>query len=130
MDPDNTDINEAGCWDPKTETLTLTINGEEVTMTWQAWANSMIGTGKYAEADNETKLTITALLETKYLEKYYRIPLAGTTICSMLSYQLDYYTQEYNFAYGFGGSRLMKFNYDDAEWAKYVKDNDGKLSYE
>ena len=130
MDPDNTDINEAGCWDPKTETLTLTINGEEVTMTWQAWSNSMIGTGKYAEADNETKLTITALLETKYLEKYYRIPLAGTTICSMLSYQLDYYTQEYNFAYGFGGSRLMKFNFDDAEWAKYVKDNDGKLSYE
>ncbi len=130
MDPDNTDINEAGCWDPKTETLTLNINGEEVTMTWQAWSNSMIGTGKYAEADNETKLTITALLETKYLEKYYRIPLAGTTICSMLSYQLDYYTQEYNFAYGFGGSRLMKFNYDDAEWAKFVKDNDGKLSYE
>ncbi len=130
MDPDNTDINEAGCWDPKTENLTLTINGEEVTMTWQAWSNCMIGTGKYANADFETKLDILSTLETKYLEKYYRIPLAGTTICSMLSYQLDYYTQEYNFAYGFGGSRLMKFNYDDAEWAQFVDEQGGTLSYE
>ncbi len=130
MDPDNTDINEAGCWDPRTETLTLTVDGEEVTMTWQAWSNCMIGTGKYADADFETKLDILSMLETKYLEKYYRIPLAATTICSMLSYQLDYYTQEYNFAYGFGGSRLMKFNYDDAEWAQYIADQGGKLSYE
>ncbi len=130
MDPDNTDINEAGCWDPTTEELTLTVNGEEVTMTWQKWANCMIGTGKYANADFDTKLDITAMLETKYLEKYYRIPLAATTICSMLSYQLDYYTQEYNFAYGFGGSRIMKFNYSDAEWAEFVAENGGKLSYE
>ena len=130
MDPDNTPINEAGCWDPKTEELTLTVNGEEVTMTWQAWSNCMIGTGKYAEADFETKLDILSMLETKYLERYYRIPLAGTTICSMLSYQLDYYTQEYNFAYGFGGSRLMKFNYNDAEWAAYVAEQGGTLSYE
>ena len=130
MDPDNTDINEAGCWDPKTEELTLTINGEEVTMTWQAWSNCMIGTGKYANADFDTKLDITSTLETLYLQKYYRIPLAATTVCSMLSFQLDYYTQEYNFAYGFGGSRLMKFNYDDAEWAAFVAEQGGTLSYE
>ena len=130
MDPDQYDINEAACWDPTTEKLTLTVGGEEVTMTWQEWSNSMMGTGVYAAADNETKLTITSMLETKYLEKYYRIPLAGTTICSMLSYQLNYYTEDYNMAYGFGGSRLMTFTYDDAEWKAYVKDQDGKLSYE
>jgi len=129
-DTDQYDINEAGCWDPATENLTLTINGEEVTMTWKEWSNCMIGTGKYANADFDTKLDILSAMETKYLEKYYRIPLAGTTICSMLSYQLDYYTQEYNFAYGFGGSRIMKFNYDDAEWAAFVAENGGKLSYE
>jgi oligopeptide transport system substrate-binding protein len=130
MDPDQYDINEAACWDPTTEELTLTVGGEEVTMTWQEWSNSMMGTGVYVSADNETKLTITSMLETKYLEKYYRIPLAGTTICSMLSYQLSYYTEEYNMAYGFGGSRLMTFAYDDAEWAAFVKEQGGKLSYE
>ena len=129
-DPDQYDINEAGCWDPRTEELTLTVEGKEVTMTWQAWSNCMIGTGAYANADFATKLDILSAMETAYLQKFYRIPLAGTTICSMLSYQLDYYTQEYNFAYGFGGSRLMKFNYDDAEWAQYVADQGGKLSYE
>ena len=130
MDPDEYDINEAGCWDPRTETFTIKVKGEDVTMTWQEWSKCMIGTGKFANEDFETKLDILSTLETAYLEKYYRIPLAATTICSMLSYQLDYYTQEYNFAYGFGGSRLMKFNYDDAEWAQYVADQGGKLSYE
>ncbi len=130
MDPDQYDINEAACWDPTTETITLTVGGKEVTKTWQEWSNSMMGTGEFANADNETKLTITSMLETKYLEKYYRIPLAGTTICSMLSYQLNYYTEEYNMAYGFGGSRLMTFQYDDQEWKDYVKSNKGKLSYE
>jgi hypothetical protein len=24
----------------------------------------------------------------------------------------------------------MKFNYDDAEWAKFIEDNGGNLSYE
>jgi oligopeptide transport system substrate-binding protein len=130
MDPDQYDINEAACWNPKTEKLTLTVAGKEVTMTWQEWSNSMIGNGQFAGADNATKLAITSMLETKYLEKYYRIPLCATTICSMLSYQLNYYTETYNMAYGFGGLRLMTYNYDDAEWAAFVKEQGGKLSYE
>ncbi len=130
FDPSQYDINEGACWDPTKEELTLTIGGEEVTMTWQAWGNSMIGTGKYAQADFETQLTITSMLETKFLEKYYRIPLAGTTICSMMSDQFDYYTNNYNLAYGFGGSRLMKVNYNNSEWAKYVKSQGGELDYE
>ena len=130
FDPDQYSINESACWDPKTEKLTLTVNGESVTMTWQEWGNSMIGTGKYAEADFETKLDITSMLETKFLEKYYRIPLAGTTICSMLSYQFNYYTENYNLAYGFGGSRLMSVTYDDAEWAAVVAEQGGTVDYE
>jgi hypothetical protein len=90
----------------------------------------MIGTGKYANADFETKLDITSMLETKFLEKYYRIPLAGTTICSMLSYQFNYYTDEYNMAYGFGGSRIMTATYDDYEWNKFVAKQGGNVDYE
>ena len=130
FDPDQYAINEAACWNPKTEKLTLNINGENVTMTWQEWGNSMIGTGKYADADFETKLDITSMLETKFLEKYYRIPLAGTTICSMLSYQFNYYTENYNLAYGFGGTRLMSATYDDAEWAAVVAEQGGTVDYE
>ena len=129
MDPDQYSINEAANWDPKTEELTLTVNGEEVTMTYQAWSQSMMGTGKFATADFETKLNITAQLEEIYLKKYYRIPLCATTVCTLLSYQVSYYTPDYNIMYGFGGLRLMTYNYDDAAWAKYVADQGGTLKY-
>ena len=129
MDPDQYGVNELGCWDPTTEELTLTVDGKDYTMTWQAWSNSMIGTAEFADDSMETKLEITAMLEEAYLKLYYRIPLAGTTICSLLSYKADYYTQNYNIMYGYGGLRLMKYNYTDAEWAAYVADQGGVLNY-
>ena len=128
-DPDYTSIHEIGSWDPATETLTLTIDGEEVTMTWQAWSNCMTGTGKYANATNETKLQILAAIEENYIKLYHCIPVCATTACSMLSYKMSYYTENYNIMYGFGGMRLLKYNYSDAEWAKYVADQGGTLSY-
>lgn len=129
-DPDQYSINEAGCWDPKTETLTLNVGGEEVTMTWQAWSQCMVGTGSYSGADFATKLNILSQMEEAYLKKYYRIPLAGSTACSMLAYQLSYYTEDYNIMYGFGGLELTHFNYTDAEWAAFVAEEGGTLSYE
>ena len=123
-------IHEAGCWDPSVETLTLNINGEEDTMTWKAWSSCMAGTGKYATADNETKLTILAGMEKAYLEKYYIIPLATTTVCELTSYKTSYYTDNYSIMYGFGGLRLMNFNYTNEEWSDYVSSQGGELNYE
>ena len=129
FDPDEYEINEGGCYDPTVETLTLTIGGAPVTKTYQAWSKSMIGSGEYAFADFQTKLTITAGLEEAFLGKYYRIPLAATTNCSLLSYQADYYTHDYNVMYGYGGLRLMEYAYDDAAWSAYVRGEGGNLSY-
>ena len=122
-------INETACWDPATATLTININGEDVTMTWQDWSRSMIGTGKFASADFDTKLKITATMEEEFLKFYYRIPLCGTTVCSLLSYKADYYTWDYNIMYGFGGLELMSYNYTDAEWDAYVAAQGGTLNY-
>ena len=123
-------IHEIGCWDPAVETLTLNVNGVEDTMTWQAWSGSMAGTGKYANAEFETKLSILAGMEQAYLEKYYIIPLATTTACSLESYKTSYYTQNYSIMYGFGGTRLQTFNYTNDEWAEYVESQGGELNYE
>ncbi len=128
-DPDYTKIHEAGCWDPATEKLTMTVEGEEVTMTWQEWSNSMTGTGPYADASNEVKLEVLSQLEGNYIELYYCIPLCTTTACSMLSYKMSYYTENYSIMYGFGGMRLLKYNYTDAEWTDYVAKNNGTLNY-
>ena len=129
-DPDQYSIHEAGCWDPTTETLTLTVEGEEVTKTWQEWSGCMVGSGDMANKSFETKLQILANMEEAYLNFVYRIPFASTTVCSMLSYQVDYYTADYNIMYGFGGLSLANFNYSDAEWAEFVAEQGGTLSYE
>ena len=129
-DPDQYSINEAGCWDPKTETLTLTVEGEEITKTWQEWSSCMVGSGDLASKSFETKLQILADMEEAYMRFVYRIPLASTTLPQMLSYQCSYYTEEYNIMYDFGGLRLMTFNYTDAEWAEFVAEQGGTLSYE
>ena len=135
MDPDQYEINEAGCWDPTTEKLTLSIDAdqdgtpEEYTMTWQAWSNSMTGTGQFAQSPFEVQLEITAQLEYEFLNKYYRIPLCSTTQCFLLSQQIKYYTETYNIMYSFGGFRLMTYNYNDADWSAYVSSQGGTLNY-
>lgn len=120
MDPDNYSVCEAASYDPKVDTLTLVIDGEAITMTWQEWAKSMIGTGRYALADIEIKLEVAAKLEEAFLKTYYRIPICDITDCVMLSPQCSYYTEDYNVMYGFGGMRLLSYNYDDAEWAAFL----------
>ena len=125
-------INETGCWNPAETELTIQIDelGEEpITMTWQDWSRSMIGDGPFALVDNDIKLKITAIMEEEFLKFYYRIPLCGTTICSLLGYKMDNYTDDYNIMYGFGGFRLMKYNFTDAEWTDYVASVGGTLNY-
>ncbi len=122
-------LHEASCWDPAVEKLTLKVNGEDVTMTWYEWSNSMSGNGAYSTASNEIKLQILADLEENFIEKYYCIPVCTTTACSMLSYKTSNYTENYSIMYGFGGLRLMKYNYTDAEWAEFVTSQNNKLTY-
>lgn len=121
---------ERRSWSPWVETLTLNINGEDVTMTWQDWSRSMIGTGRYSTADFDTKLEVTSQIEKNLIAKYHTIPLASSTSCFMMSYQLDYFTQNYNIMYDFGGLRLYRFNYNDAEWLDYINSQNGALNYE
>lgn len=129
-DPDQYTIHEGACWDPKTETLTIEFDGFEAkTMTWQAWSKALVGDGPFANKSNEIKLKITAILEREFLDKYYRIPLAGSTLSFLLGFQVSYITEEYNIMYDFGGFRLMKFNYTDAAWAKFVQSNGGQIDY-
>ena len=99
-------------------------------MTWQNWSRALIGSGPYAQADNRVKLAITAQLEENFLRKYYRIPLAGSTVCFMQSYQVQNYTDRYSIMYDFGGLRLMTYNYTDSEWADFVAAQRGSLNYQ
>ena len=129
-DTEEYSINEIACWDPSVETLTIEINGQKVTKTWQDWSRALVGTGEYANESFGVKLHVTATMEREFLAKYYRIPLAASCASFLQSYQLSYYTDSYNIMYGFGGLELAVYNYTDAEWADYVTKAGGTLSYE
>ena len=125
-DPDYADpLHEAGCWDPDTEQLTLTVDGQEYTMTWKEWSYSMIGNGIFAGVSVDVKLEILAAMETQYLDKYYAIPLMNTADGYLLSGKVRNYTDRYNVLYGFGGLRLMRYNYSDQQWEEYLRQCDG-----
>lgn len=128
-DPDNNDVHESGCWDPTTEMLTINVDGEDVTMTWQKWSQALSDATSYGSASFEVRLHILATMEEKLLEMYYFIPVCTTTSVVMLSYKQSMYTENYNIMYGYGGNRLMHFNYTDAEWAEYVASQNGSISY-
>lgn len=130
MDPDQYSINEAGCYDPRTEDLTLTVKDIHVTKTWQAWSGSLTGSGEYSSAPTDVKLSILSQLEAAFLETYYRIPLCSSTTCTMLSYQCDYPTEKYNIMYGYGGIRLLRYHYNDGEWASFLKHQKNSVNYE
>ena len=130
LDPEYENLHEGACWSPEKEKLTLTVSGKEVTKTWQEWILSLSGSGEYSRAPVELKLEILASLESGFLSKYYRIPLATSTTSRLLSYQMGYYTDKYSPMYGFGGFRLIEYYYDDREFSEYVRESGGRLRYE
>ena len=112
---------EGGCWDPEKEKLTLTVNGEKMKKTWAWWAQNLCDGGELASLRQEDRLALLATLEQKLLEKYYTIPLATTADCFLLSQKLHCYTDDYNVLYGFGGLRLLQYDYTDAQWQAHLE---------
>ena len=77
----------------------------------------------------EKRLQLIAALEEQVLLSYYSIPLQNSFSASLLSYKMDYITYEYNTFMGYGGIKYAYFNYDDAQWKAFVKEQGGELNY-
>ena len=132
----------AAGWDTTTAMMTFTMkgvgeNGEDITetMSLMDWYNCLNGASgaKYDWSSNgleeSQRLQLIAALETEVLKTYYAVPLANSFSASMLSYKVDYITYEYNTFMGYGGMKYMKYNFDDAEWAKMVAEQKDGLDY-
>lgn len=102
---------------------------EEIEDTVTNWNSSIQADGRYYTASNDIKLTILSAIEVKILEECETFPVAVTSSVTMYSKKINYITTEYNYMYGYGGVRQMKFNYSDEEWNKYVADQGGTLNY-
>ena len=75
------------------------------------------------------RLQLIAALEKEVLKVYYTVPLQNEFSASLISYQMDYITYEYNTFMGYGGIKYMTYNYSDAEWEGQVGRLGGTVDY-
>ena len=80
-------------------------------------------------ADPQVRLTILAGIETQVLGTYNYLPMLQDGSMALLSQQVYYVIEEYNPILGRGGIQYLKYNYNDTEWAAYVAENGGELTY-
>ena len=117
-------------WDTSSTKMTYTMCGKEYTMSLMDWYYCLNGQGdedkNWAEGavSAEDRIGLIAALEKEILSVYYTVPLAYQFSSSLLSYQVEYITREYNTFMGYGGIRYMTYNYDDAEWKEYTSKNE------
>lgn len=79
--------------------------------------------------NDEFRLEVIAGLEKLILTTYYTIPLSYYFSASMISYQVEYISRDYNTFMAYGGLRYMTYKYTDKEWADYVASQGGTLDY-
>jgi ABC-type transport system substrate-binding protein len=119
-------------WDTSSAMLTYTPSEEigEQTMSLISWYACLNGDPSapfnWAEGfvSNDVRLGIIAALEKEILSVYYTVPLQNYYSASLLSYKVDYVTQDYNTFMGYGGIRYMTYNYSDEEWVEASKNLD------
>lgn len=111
--------------------------GEEITLTTRDWFNSL--NGKTSESvcsynwgegycPTEVRLEILAMLEEYALSQYHSIQVANDYTASLTTAKFSYISDTYHTFMGLGGARYIRYNYTDAEWAKFVESHNGDLS--
>ena len=130
---------DAAYFDATTVDMTLKIDGKDLTMNLRQWSDALNGSvveidGKsYNFGDGmvsvETRLEILAAWETAILSQGNYLPVLEDGSMSLLSKQVFYVVEAYNPVMGRGGIAYTKYNFNDTEWAEYVKAEGGELKY-
>lgn len=105
------------------------------TMSMMEWAVALNGGDPknpygLGQTSLENRIKILAGLEKALLEEYCCTPLMYGASASLRSQRVEWLTYEYNKILGWGSTvDYRTYNYTDEEWAKYVKEQGGELSY-
>ncbi|MBQ8320410.1 MAG: hypothetical protein IJX81_05975 [Clostridia bacterium] len=126
-------------YDTSKETLTLTVEGESITMTLRDWGSCLNGTQKtvngktynfgHGLASDATRLSVLAGIEGKVLSSYSYIPMLQDGSFYLLSQKVEYPTESYDPVLGYGGVKYLQYHFNDGEWEGYVKKQGGQLNY-
>ena len=128
-------------FDSSSVSLTLTIEGNDITMSLREWSQALNGitvefgegceiyTYNFGDADAEVKLQILAAIEKEILKAYNYIPMLENGERSLLSRQISYVTEEYCPVMGYGGVAYTRYLYNDSEWAEYAYSFEENIPY-
>lgn len=110
--------------------LTAALNGTKITLTKGEGKDAPVFEVAFGTTvDYGTRGLVLAAIELAVLNQYEMIPIAYDSSAAMKSMKVEYYTEEYIYGVGRGGIKYLKFNYNDSQWAAYVKAQGGKLNY-
>ena len=115
--------------------------GETITMSIQNWyycLNGLAETEKQAKTYNwsegkapvEARLMILSALEEVTIKESRSVMLIADGGGSFLGAKFSYFSEDEHTFMGFGGIRYMEVNYNNSEWAKFVKSNNNNLEAE
>ena len=130
---------DAQWFDSTTVDMTLTIGGEEITLNLNEWTLALNGAvvekdGKsYNFGDGiatpEVRVEILAGIEKAILLQYNYLPFIEDGSMALLTQKAYYVVEDYNPVMGRGGIAYLRYNYNDTEWAAYVAECGGELTY-
>ncbi len=130
---------DAQWFDPSTVSMTVNVDGQDLTTTLDEWSKGLNGTmisidGQdynfgYGMVDTEVRLDILAEFESTLMGVYDYIPILQDGGMSLLSQQVYYVVEDYSPVMGRGGIQYMKYNYSESEWDEYVQSQNGQLQY-
>lgn len=123
------DLKHEYSFSPKTETCTITVNGEEITKTFYDWYQALCA-GEYKTADYDTKNQVLAGMELGLLNTYLMIPIYYRNTATLFSQRTVLGSDTYlNTILQYGGIQYMTYTMDDEEWAAYCAENNNQLTY-
>ncbi len=74
------------------------------------------------------RLSVLAGLEAGVLNRFEAVPLCARGSSSLLSFKVENATDHYVSLIGYGGIRLMKFNYNNTQWSEFCSRYNNQLS--
>ena len=104
-------------------------------MNLQDWEHVLNGTeiNGYNFGDgmvsNDIRVEILAGIEKAILLQYNYLPFIEDGSMALLTQKAYYVVEEYNPVMGRGGIAYLRYAYNDAEWAAYVAECGGELTY-
>lgn len=115
-------------WTASVADWTYTINGEHITIT-DADGNTEEFSAGVTDGNSQERFEILAALEGAVLERYELLPLLDDSSAELKSMKINFATEEYVFGMAFGGVEYYTYNYTDDEWAAFVAEQGGTLTY-